>query len=467
MDAKLSEVLRRAPAPIGTAALAEAALDSLQALRQAVVDADWAQTRLHAHAAAAWGKELLELAGRSTAAPVPPSSVASRVRELAQSRHRAVLSRYAAALRSDHPELASRYADALDALAAGAAEDQPLLASFERTSMAAERIPLIEETAVAAVVRGLQGQVHDTFQRVVDANPTLDAIATRIEEPLREIVRAEASWVRSGQLEFYGSRTPSAAADVAMRLLPRLAERSVALAPVLARAWRAAETLRAAGKGGASERIGMLSAEGSGVLREFVATFAAAAYIRATANQGGSTVAELIRNAPGTAFEARLPDGRNTELARLPSTADGSVVEVGGFVEELVVDRDEKLVSRATVHDPSSDTTAVLAIAFTHLPHRGFVRGAYVRAHGLYRASSVLNDGSPAVEIERMSLAQIARESWRIGLLRLGSPWFERWPNGAHIEWSLGPHRLPAEENAEPDCGACELVFAPLTRGDV
>ncbi|MDC0663551.1 hypothetical protein [Marinobacter sp. SS21] len=229
--------------------------------------------------------------------------------------------------------------------------------------------------------------------------------------------------------------------------------------------------LRRLGKGEQSEQVGKTAAEAGLLLREALASIAAAKRIAAhlIGLYQDDDVLELL-NAAGTRpfDDSSLPNGRNTPIHNLGDNDDGDFVEVRGYVQSISTGRlgsDAKLISRARLKDPSSGASTMVAGLFVHFRHLGISGGSYLIANGIFRSASNLVGNEAAVELDRLSLSELAGSRWRIGFLRLSDPWFQQWRNGANMSWSWGVHRpLAKTEGVGPE-GASEPIFTPFLRG--
>ncbi len=143
----------------------------------------------------------------------------------------------------------------------------------------------------------------------------------------------------------------------------------------------------------------------------------------------------------------------------MASLRDGDYVEVEGYVARLDVvrERSDKLLTRVLLEDSSGTSKATVVTVFTHLPHRGVTHGAFCRLSGSYRTNSPVNDGQPAIEVQRLPLAELAKKAWRLRLLEAGARWVEPWPNGHNMIWSLGRHEPDGQDDLS-HLGAGEFI---------
>jgi hypothetical protein len=228
--------------------------------------------------------------------------------------------------------------------------------------------------------------------------------------------------------------------------------------------------LRKLGKGGVSEQVGSRAASAAALVREAIASVAAAERIALGIELGypDQEVDSLIATAGSRPFDGSFPRGKVLPLNHLSEAADGTHVELAAYVQGIESGRSgDKLVSRAHLKDPSSGARATVAAIFVHFRHLGLTGGCFLRASGVLRHSSQLAGGDVAVEVDRLSLKEIAASSWRIGLLALSHPWFEVWRNAQNITCSWGAHRPGSNgDGVVPGLeGAAEPVFTPFLRG--
>lgn len=440
-------------------------------LRRAVEHADW-----HAVRTSSWkclglgGGALTSLAIEDSARAAAlahrdevGSAVVDHLKHAAGSdRGRARLREARTHLAASRPDVAARLSHLLDKLVDG---DASSLDALRRERPARSR-SAGHDLAVAARVRGLLGLLHTSLNVVIapehgsrDLHPDAAKSAVRVfEHRLRDsqqgVFRAAASAKRDAIVD---------AADAMSRKL----ELSLPdLAAGLARCHRTAEKLQSGGRGQAAEAMGEIARHGSSLVREALASYAAALRLGAEAALGwSSAAAQLIEHAKAHPFDASLPDARNVDLSKLVDVKDGDGVEVAGFVESAtaVHPAGEKLVGRIELRDPSSGASGWIAGVYLHPRHVGITPGSYVRALGEYHKASKLRGGHPTVEIAALPLVERARHGWRHELLLLALPWYSPWPNRLHVSWSMGPH-VRASNGEGPNQGAGELIYSPIAR---
>ncbi len=327
--------------------------------------------------------------------------------------------------------------------------------------------------AIAALARGLLGLVHSNFNRgylrasATDPQPAVSARGLRAEA---SAYAAQLSDLMCGVYAAAARRQPSDTISTACLGLAAWIEQTLPrFAALQAVYWRLIEALLGAGKGTEAEQAGIEAVAAGGITRDAL-TAHAAAYSLALELAAPTQLPEsrnLLTRAVALPFSGKLPDGKNTEIAQLPTAPDGEFVEIRGFVESSRALRlsDGKLVSRLTVHDPSSEQRTEVAAIFAHLPHAGVTRGSCCRIHGFVRTASNLFESGAGVEVDKLALAVLGKKSWRIAFLRSGRRWYPRWRSGTSIDWSLTPHG-PRDQSPgkQPPRGANELIFLPYFR---
>ncbi|EAR22105.1 hypothetical protein [Nitrococcus mobilis] len=326
------------------------------------------------------------------------------------------------------------------------------------------------DVAIVSLSRGLLGVVHAAFNltlRSVQSESSAH-FHTETTNAFQRIVEEVEALIRAGQLRIYHrmtSRAPTddvveeacALAGIIEQSLPRLARPQ-------AKVFVAMQRLREEGKGGAAENLGRLAMRAGALTRE--ATAAHAASYRIALNllrdEPDVDVLELYDKAADLAFDTKLPNGKDTQLAHMGRLEGGEFVEVEGFATrvEAIQPGGSGLVSRIELLDPSSQTRARAAALFMHLPHLGVTDGAFCRLSGIFRKNSALLDDSPGIEVDRLSLADLSDKSWRIAFLRSARRWYQPWRNGLNMHWSLGPHQSAAEPRRQASVeGAGELIY--------
>ncbi|MEM9313444.1 MAG: hypothetical protein AAGA95_02360 [Pseudomonadota bacterium] len=325
-------------------------------------------------------------------------------------------------------------------------------------------------SSIAAVSRGVLGRLHAEFnaQQEAELLPSeLDVLGRHpelFESVITRFDRNLTNALRSLFANLVGaSASPAQALAVAFELEGQLGP----FVQMMSRLDATTKNLRVQGSGTRSERLGLLGVRAGGLTRAALSAHAASLRVALELRVPGSDAEArtVIESASELGFYSAIPDGRNAELSELPGRPDGEFVEVVGVVQDLHVRRDSdgKLISTAVIVDPSSNTTAELAVVFVALRHVGVTAGATCRAHGIWKPSSNLADGRPAVEVSRLSKNSLRETSWLHALSLLSESFFPRWRNFAQMDWSWGPHTGELQSEAG-DLGAAEVVFLPAFR---
>lgn len=365
-------------------------------------------------------------------------------------------------LASSRPDVAARLSHLIDKLVDG---DASSLDALTRERPARSR-SAGHDLAVAARVRGLLGLLHTSLNVVLapehgSRDLQLDAAKSAVRDFEHRLRESQQAVFRAA-----GSAKRNAIVDAADAMSRKVELSLPDLAVGLARCHRTAEKLQSGGRGQAAEAIGEIARQGSSLVREAIASYAAALRLGAEAALGwSSAAAELFDHAKTLPFDASLPDARNVELSKLADVKDRDGVEVAGFVASATAAHPagEKLVGHIELRDPSSGASGWIAGVYLHPRHAGVTPGSYVRAIGEYHKASKLRGGQPTVEIAALPLVERARHGWRHELLLLAQPWYSPWPNRLHVSWSMGPH-VRARNGDDPNQGAGELIYPPIAR---
>lgn len=385
-----------------------------------------------------------------------------------------LLARLRAAV-TTRPEERIDIADSLDKLARGKTRNVSLLAPYSpRTGEAlAADIDRIAPYALLCLCRGLLAGVHAEFNLALGAlshrpPSMIDAFTTEaMHDVMARLMDDAEGQLRRRQRALYGAlvagRPADEVAESALAMAGDIERHLPGFVRVQAAIRLAMLRLRDQGKGTAAERHGRLGVRAGALTREALASHCAG-YRLALAVLGPHPergVATLLKKAEALPFATALPNGKDTPLHKLDASREGAFVEVEGLVTGVEAERqaDGKLIGHLALRDPSSGAGADAVAVFAHLPHAGITRDAYCRLTGVFTMTSALFQGRPAVEVDALSLAELAKASWSIAFLRLAEPWFRPWHNQANLAWSLGPHGDDAGL-----FGAGELLFTPLIR---
>jgi len=385
-----------------------------------------------------------------------------------------------AILTQNNPDLLANIADSLEKLKQGQTKNVPLIDQLVDVTLFREAFMLSTpvDTALLGLSRGLLGWVHAEFNR---AHQTLETKADAfvanvpIDEVLRPafetIVEEFRTAMGTGQLALHDTLANSGSAREVVQPAGALAglieQHLPRLARAQARVFLTTVKLREQGKGSAAERLGELGATAGFLTREAMASHVACyrLMIELLGPNPEKDVVELHEQAGSLDFETKMPNGTDIELAKLDQVDDGKFVEIRGFVNahEIVHSSDGKLISRIRLVDPSSGAEGRAAAVSTHLAQTGVTRESFCHVNGTFRKESQLFGGEPGVEIDRLSLAELGKKSWKVAFIDSAGRWFQPWRDGLNMYWSLGPHRRLGEDG-NTLIGAGELIFPPFVR---
>ncbi len=337
---------------------------------------------------------------------------------------------------------------------------------------------LAVEASTAARVRGLLTIYHAEFNIALDALSTEASNAENTADLVGSLLTSAFSAFRSSlntMLQTIQSDLANAQPGVAPESLQVLACFVESELPMMARhaavARMAYNALRSAGAGQRAEKLGRRAAEAGRMVREAVASYGSSSLLSIwmRAPSIPDEIRELLSDAGDLAFDSAIPNGKDIELSQLSNSLPGTLVEVSGFVESISAMREPsgKLISRATLVDPSSGAKGDIVAVFVHMAHSGITKGSYVRASGVFDFTPP-GGGAPALHIDSIPIAKIAEKSFRMRFYRLCRPYFQVWPNRANLFWSPGPHNLVDDidgiNESSSSFGAGELLFQPFIR---
>lgn len=326
---------------------------------------------------------------------------------------------------------------------------------------------------IASLSRGLLGLVHADFNKEtleLEGRPNKSdlLLIPRFRECINEMEQA----LTKAQSDIYFDMVDQSSNTISVQpleTLVSLVERSLpGFVRKQARSRYKMLQLLRAGKGSAAETLGKQAARAGMITRQAIASHAAAYRLLLEREQVTPTneVKRLINAARTTPFSCTLPNGKNIQLKDVPDTEDQAMVDIEGFVAAMRVKRlgEGKLVTQIRLFDPSSKQSAYAVSVFTHLPHVGLTLGAYCRLTGKYSTESVVFDKQPVVEIDRLSLSELTKNSWQIGFTRLAESWYSPWRNGTNMSFSLGKHKKAVDINRPSHHGASELIYPEIVK---
>lgn len=363
----------------------------------------------------------------------------------------------------------------LDALAEGNLKGNPIRSLLKSPPSESKNksVDLTIDVTVALAVRSLMSLTYLSFQNHYAYNFEHDYVGSFNDDEFLNVLQSEVD-IFSEELNINIKRlhgnlvlglSPAPAGEVLVAFLEESLPRFGRIQATL-RLY--ATYLKNEGKGMASEEVGNLSARAGDLTRSAFAAHASAYYLslQSKAVYKDPKVTKIINHADRLAFDSEFPDGKNTEIAKVDKLKDGDYVEVAGFVQSIKTgkDSDGKLISQITLNDPSNDSNVVAAGIYVHFVHIGLAEGSYCHLNGTWQSRSGINNGNPAIEIEKLPINDLALSSWKILFQDLSDNFVDRWPGGLNISFGLSPHVSGEKEGDSHLLGAGELIFKPFIR---
>jgi len=482
----LRGILDSYPGSGNVGSLATSLIKEMISLRKAVVDRKWPKVKELGIRCLGLGHGILRvLEGevrarglRSNSLRASFESFDDALRQIAQGENRPVFfEEFRKLLAAESPELLDKLDGVLRKLEQGQTDGVSIVSEIippERLRIVPVTLDVAKNAMLAGLVRGSLGLIHADFNLAYQAlEPDAESISEAdIRGALKELTEEFASQLRARQLAIYDSLASSRSVREAVEVAESLGAFVEQELPRLARAQAVAHlvsgVLRSKGQNGEAEEIGRITVQAGALTREAIASQVTASLLAIDLMRlpVPETTNTLISLASAVQFDGRLPNGKDTPLAKLDQVKDGAFVEIEGFVTGLKVIRatEKKLISRVQLTDPSSGATALAATVFTHLPHVGLTRGSFCRINGIFRKESRLIGGRSGVEVDRLAQAELSEKIWRVAFLRTANRWFENWRNGNNMYWSMGPHRIASTPKDVSFLGAGELIFTPFIR---
>lgn len=169
------------------------------------------------------------------------------------------------------------------------------------------------------------------------------------------------------------------------------------------------------------------------------------------------------KNAKKLAFDSKISNGKDVTISSLAQKGQDyhdKLVEVKGFVRNLhaIRTRDGKLLTLFTIYKPGRKETIEAAAIFEHLGHRGLINSAYVNVVGTWKQTSNISD-NPTLQIERIQLSELKKQSWMDYVATAVRPWFDFYPNSHHVSWSIRPEHKGKNGMKSALTGAGEILF--------
>lgn len=373
------------------------------------------------------------------------------------------------------PDISEDFLEGLDDLQNGKLADNPLFNMLKSVESIATDSDMESDTidiTVALAVRSLMALTYTEFHRHNEAVADIDfsTYGDNFYNYIKSTVDCFYEELESSMKMIHGSLvmglSPVAAAD-------ELADKILNALPTFGRVQATirnyALSLKNAGKGMASEKAGEIAVISGDLTRSAFTAYAAAYYLSlqsSVANQD-KKVKDVIGKAQFLSYDTAFPNGKDVEISKVNTLTDGEYVEVAGFVDSIEVgrDNDNKLITQITLHDPSSNSKVVAAGIFVHLRHIGLQEGAFCRLSGVWQSESGINKNNPAIEIEKLSISELASKSWKILFQSSVDKFVERWPGSLNIKIGLSHHVSDAENETESlILGAGELIYKPFIR---
>ena len=114
--------------------------------------------------------------------------------------------------------------------------------------------------------------------------------------------------------------------------------------------------------------------------------------------------------------QSRVPEGADTPIGDVAEVDEGALVRLEGFVESLRIEDDPAPPKFSTffgLNDPVAGVTLKIRAHQFSLAANGLADGSYIRLNGwVRRDQSWLGAGETGIEIDRVALGELSRESW-------------------------------------------------------
>lgn len=216
------------------------------------------------------------------------------------------------------------------------------------------------------------------------------------------------------------------------------------------------------------DRLGSLAVKASALSRSAFAMHAAAYYLclQSKAVEQDPKAKRMLEGGDSQPYAMSFPNGKDTKLKDIQDVAEGSFVELRGFVTSLTAKRDpdRKLISILTLADRSASVEVDAVGVFVQLRNGGLLEGAYCQCSGSWRKHSSLNSGNPALEIQQLRIDDLSEGSWKVQLHDLADRFIDWWPGGLNIAYGVSPHVSGGPEGGSKVLGAGELIFRQFYR---
>lgn len=174
-------------------------------------------------------------------------------------------------------------------------------------------------------------------------------------------------------------------------------------------------------------------------------------------------VREIIKAAQKLPYLTHVKDGKNIRVRDLVNKSEKyneKYVEIKGFIKDSKATRTEdgKLLSTFTLYEPLREESIQVVSIFEHLQHVGIINGCYVQLNGDWKEKNFLGQ-DPILQVRRLQLSKLAKQSWLDKIVVVAQPWFEYYPNSHFISWSIGPEQKGEMGIQSHNTGAAELMF--------
>lgn len=176
---------------------------------------------------------------------------------------------------------------------------------------------------------------------------------------------------------------------------------------------------------------------------------------------------KLLQGTDTPPYSTAFPNGKDTKLKDVQGVAEGSIIELRGFVSSLTAKREgaeRKLVSVFRLTDRSGSVEVDAVGVFAQLRNVGLLEGAFCQCSGSWRRQSTLNGGKPALEVQQLRIDELSERSWKVRMHDLSDRFIDWWPGGLNIAFGVSPHISGGPEGGSKKLGAGELIFRQFYR---
>jgi hypothetical protein len=190
-----------------------------------------------------------------------------------------------------------------------------------------------------------------------------------------------------------------------------------------------------------AELVGQLMVHHGYLIRLSIAVFASSSCIQLLPYKSlyFKKCQDFLKKSSEMPFTKVIKNGLNVDINKIGREHDNKFIQIKGYVKSFEIGKGNRnnLISKMDVEDLSSGASVTVVAQYVHFKKIGIHTNSYVDLSGIYKLSSNINFGKPALEIDVLTTNEIVSESWLNTFVNISKIFIELYPSKLNMRYSL------------------------------